>query len=37
MPDRTIRTGISKLADPNAAESNRQRRIGGGRKRRGLE
>jgi len=37
MSDRTIRTGIAELADPNAAESTRQRRIGGGRKRRELE
>ncbi len=31
MSDRTIRTGIEELADPNAAEPGRQRRAGGGR------
>lgn len=37
MSDRTVRTGIAEFADPNAAESARQRRIGGGRNRRELE
>jgi transposase len=31
MSDRTIRTGIEELADPNAVEPGRQRRVGGGR------
>lgn len=32
ISDRTIRTGIKELDDPNAAPINRQRREGGGRK-----
>ena len=32
LSDRTIRTGLKELADPAAAPSHRQRRVGGGRK-----
>ncbi len=32
LSDRTIRTGLKELDDPNALASNRQRRPGGGRK-----
>ncbi len=32
MSDRTIRTGIAELDDPQALASGRQRRPGGGRK-----
>ena len=37
MSDRTVRNGIAELADPEAVESGRQRRIGGGRTSRELE
>ena len=37
MSDRTIRTGIQELDDPDAAPSNRQRRQGGGRRSREVE
>jgi len=37
ISDRTIRTGIRELEDPNAAASNRQRREGGGRRSRESE
>lgn len=33
ISDRTIRTGIKELDDPDAASVDRQRRVGGGRKR----
>ena len=33
MSDRTIRTGIQELDNPHAATTERQRRVGGGRKR----
>jgi hypothetical protein len=32
MSDRTIRSGLRELDDPNAAPAHRQRRLGGGRK-----
>ena len=34
ISDRTIRTGIQELQDPQALASDQQRRSGGGRKRR---
>lgn len=37
ISDRTIRTGIKELDDPNAAPSNKQRRSGGGRRSREIE
>jgi len=37
MSDRTIRTGMKELDDPNAATADRQRRAGGGRKSREQE
>ncbi len=37
ISDRTIRTGIRELNDPNAAPSNKQRRQGGGRRSREIE
>ena len=37
MSDRTIRTGIKELDDPLAPAADRQRRVGGGRKRREQE
>jgi len=37
ISDRTIRTGIQELDDPNAAPSNKQRRQGGGRRAREIE
>ncbi len=37
ISDRTIRTGIRELDDPNAAPSNKQRRSGGGRRSREIE
>ena len=37
ISDRTIRTGIQELDDPNAAPSNKQRRQGGGRTSREIE
>lgn len=37
ISDRTIRTGIRELDDPNAAPSNKQRRPGGGRRSREIE
>ena len=37
MSDRTIRTGIQELDDPQAAPADRQRRAGGGRKSREQE
>src|SRR6478672_8657917 len=32
LSDRTIRTGLRELDDPNALAGHRQRRVGGGRK-----
>ncbi len=37
ISDRTIRTGIHELDDTNAMSSNRQRRLGGGRRSREIE
>jgi len=37
ISDRTIRTGIRELDDPNAIPSNKQRRSGGGRRSREVE
>lgn len=37
ISDRTIRTGIKELDDPNASAANRQRRAGGGRRSREIE
>ena len=37
ISDRTIRTGIQELDDPDAAPANRQRAVGGGRRRREIE
>jgi transposase len=37
ISDRTIRTGIKELDDPNAAPTNRQRGVGGGRRSRVAE
>lgn len=37
ISDRTIRIGIRELDDPNAADVDRQRKSGGGRKRREVE
>lgn len=37
ISDRTIRTGIQELDDPNAVPSDRQRRLGGGRLSREIE
>ncbi len=37
ISDRTIRTGIKELDNPNAAPSNKQRRSGGGRRSREIE
>ena len=37
ISDRTIRTGIKELDDPEAAPADRQRRVGGGRKSREQE
>lgn len=37
MSDRTIRSGIKELDDPDATPASRQRRPGGGRKRREIE
>ncbi len=37
ISDRTIRTGINELDDPNAMPSNKQRRSGGGRRSRETE
>lgn len=37
LSDRTIRTGIQELDDPDAAPTNRQRKAGAGRRRREVE
>ena len=37
ISDRTIRSGIAELNDPNALDSTRQRRVGGGRRSREVE
>jgi len=37
ISDRTIRTGIKELDDPDAAPAHRQRGVGGGRRRREIE
>lgn len=37
ISDRTIRTGIKELDDPEAAPSNRQRQLGAGRRTREVE
>jgi hypothetical protein len=36
MSDRTVRNGLRELDDPDAADANRQRRVGGGRKPRSM-